>query len=118
MRKTMLFDGKETEFSSSGATPILYKQCFKQDLLKTSIDLRNNKDKNDKELTMLDMIKQLAYIMYCEANYKDVFNRLTFESYVKWLMDLSPNAFDDTDTNLAIIQLWRGNSAGTSEPKN
>ena len=45
MRKTILFDGKETEFQSSGATPVLYKQCFKQDLLATTMKLRESKTK-------------------------------------------------------------------------
>lgn len=117
MRKTILFDGKETEFQSSGATPVLYKQCFKQDLLATTMKLRESKTK-EQELAMLDMVMQLTYIMYCEANCKDVFNRLTFESYMKWLMGLSPNAFDFTETNLELIQLWRGTTAGTSEAKN
>lgn len=119
MRQTITFDGKEVEFQSSGATPVLYKQCFKKDLLSDTSKLRDIKgDDVEKGLSMLDIVMQLSYIMYCEANYKDVFNRLNQESYMKWLMELSPNAFEDSEVNLKFVQLWRGNTSGTSTLKN
>lgn len=118
MRKTLNFNGAETEFCSSAATPILFKQVFKKDLLISLSAIRNEEDKTSKNVQLLDLIKELAYIMHAEAVGGSLFNTLTYDGYIKWLMSCDTNAFDDGAFNEAIIKLWRGNSDSSSESKN
>lgn len=131
MRQTLKFNGVETEFSSSAATPILYKQVFKSDLLVQFAELskkykdekKKKAEKKEKEvseidLEFLDMVKKLTYIMRAEAVGGSLFNTLTYDGFIKWLMSLEPNAFDDGVFNAQIVALWNGNTKSFSESKN
>lgn len=58
MEKTIVIDGKDIKFRSSGATPIRYKAQFGRDFLTDIYKLRDlEKVKDKKELTIKEMEK-------------------------------------------------------------
>lgn len=132
MEKKIIFDGKETTFKTSGVTVVLYKKCFREDLIlevvrfrKSAKNLKIDKEEEEQSedqivmgLEFLEIVRKLAYILYLEANDKDIINKINYESYLAWLMKLSPNAFDDKDVNMEIFNLWNMSTQGTSTPKN
>ena len=130
MEKVILFDGKETAFRSSGATAILYKQAFKKDLLveiskwrKNVKRIQENEEATEEErlensLEFLEITQRLAFIMNLEATDKALFNKLSYEKFISWLMSLSGDAFGDKDVNLEIFSIWSKSTEGTSNSKN
>lgn len=130
MEKIILFDGKETAFKSSGATAVLYKQAFKKDLIveianwrKVVKRLRETEEPNEDEklensLQFLEITQRLAFIMNLEATDAALFNKLSYEKFIAWLMSLTGDAFGDKDTNLEIFSVWSTSTEGTSKAKN
>ena len=138
MIKEIAFGNNLITFKSSGATPILYKQTFKEDLIVLQKELAKkrdelqkikNKDTNKdtdeyynsafdvKEVTET-MIQQLAFIMWVEGNFKDeeLFKQLTQVKYIEFLM-----MFDINDLLIKgadILAIYNNNSKTLSKPKN
>lgn len=134
MIKEIAFGNNQITFKSSGATPILYKQTFKEDLIVLQKELAKkrdelqkikNKDTDEyyssafdvKEVTET-MIQQLAFIMWVEGNFKgeELFKQLTQVKYIEFLM-----MFDINDLLIKgadILAIYNNNSKTLSKPKN
>lgn len=118
MNKKIMLGDKEIEFSCSAATPILYKKLFRQDLLLDFSALKSFETKEEQGAKMNEIVAQLAYIMYLEANIsaQEIFRVLNFEKYIEWLITIEPSQLEKKSTE--FIELYSGNSVQTSSPKN
>lgn len=109
---------KEMEFKSSAATPILYKKLYKEDLLVDLSSLKGIKDKYQQGAKMTELVDQLAYIMYAEANLSanELFMKLNLNDYIAWLMSIETAELEKNSAS--IIKLYQGNTSTTSTTKN
>lgn len=118
MKEIINIGGRDEYFKASAATAILYRQLFKTDLL-TDIGDASKKDNDfDKANSFTDAIQQLAFIMWCEGNFKgsELYQNLTTDKYIEWLLQI--DALDLTAAAGQVIALWRGNFKSNSEIKN
>lgn len=119
MRGYVILGDKNVELSASAATPYLYKQLFKSDLL---IDIKKLRDSSDDKIevagTTIDLFQQLTYIMYLEANFKveELYHRMNVQEYIRFLMDIDNNAIIQKARE--ILAIYNGNSKTLSEAKN
>ena len=74
MNKTIILDGREVSFSANGATPMLYKMAFREDLL---VELQKGED------GIFEALPKLAYIMAMQGEGK--VKGLSFEDMIAWL---------------------------------
>lgn len=122
MITSLYFENEELKLKSSAATPILFRQMFKVDLLKSIIQMKSiDKDsvmEDGEGLEFLDFIKELAFIMNIEATVPstEVFQKLNMENYLAFLLSFDEQMF--TSNSAQIIKVWTGSSAGMSEQKN
>lgn len=128
MIKSIYNNDTELKLKSSAATPILYRQMYKKDLIKTVMSLKNlqkdTKEETAKALEFgdgfefLDFIKELAFIMNIEATTQgtEIFKVLTFENYVNFLTSYDEQIF--TANAGDILGVWSGSQTGTSNSKN
>lgn len=119
MRQIVRLGDKEMEFKASAATPILYKQVFKSDLLKDIGTLKENKgDDTEKASQTIDIFQQLAFIMYLEGNCSadDIWSKLSQQEYIRFLMSVDNNAIVSNAT--VFLAIYNGNTKTLSESKN
>lgn len=128
MINSIYFENNELKLKSSAATPILYREMFKRDLIKTVMNLqsfrRPTKEETEKAITdgegfeFLDFIKELAFVMNLEATVpvNEIFKRLTFSDYVSFLSSCDERIFT-TNAN-EIITVWSNSQTTTSQAKN
>ena len=118
MRKIINFGDEEMEFQCSAATPILYKMMFGEDLLVALSKPAKQKEKEEQATLMNEIIQNLAYIMYVEANYKgkEIFSKLSEELFICWLIEFDPN--DLTMHGKEFIELYNKGARTSSKSKN
>lgn len=63
-----------------------------------------------------DTLPKLAYVMYLEANEKDIFSKLNEEQYLFWLLGL--NQEDLLTIVSPVIDIWQSGAKQNSKPKN
>lgn len=80
MYRTIDIEGREVAFSANGATPMLYRMTFQEDLLK--------KVQNPSEEDMFDLLPRLAYVMAMQGEGK--VKGLSFEGMLEWLSGFEP----------------------------
>lgn len=135
---------KDEDFKCSAATSILYKRLFGTSLTteitklasvtKSAEEVRKKLSNlqgqdlvdllaNDTSLvdltnTMNQIVPQMAYIMWLEANkpQKEVFKGLTQEDYILWLSEYEPN--DLVNASGEFIDLWNATDRTYSSLKN
>jgi len=135
---------KDEDFKCSAATSILYKRLFGISLTteitklatitKSAEEVRKKLSNlqgqdlvdllaNDTSLvdltnTMTQIVPQMAYIMWLEANkpQKEVFRALTQEDYILWLSEYEPN--DLVTASGEFIDLWNATDRTYSLLKN
>lgn len=111
MFKEITVGGKPIPFLSNGVTPLLYKQLFKNDLLKALNSNGEFEIANEK-------IPELAFIMAKQGE-KGVktadLMKLNFESYVEWLSQFEP--LDLVMVGADIVNVYISDSIQTEEPK-
>ncbi len=107
MTGTIQIGDKSITFCGNAATPIRYKQVFRQDLLMSFKGM--SPDGLD-----TDLILQLAFIMAEQAEGTD-FNSVTFDAYVDWLEQFEEN--DILQAMPDIVNLWMNNSKASVKAK-
>ena len=113
MRKEVTIGSQTLSLASNGATPIRYKLVFGSDLMVEMNQI--NKGTRDEGET-LDMISRLAFIMYMQATAdKSIWPSINKESYMEFLEDFE--AMDFANASGEIMNIYLGQSAGTSTPK-
>lgn len=116
------------ELRASAGTPILYREMFKKDLIKTVLNFRKYIKESEEEteqalengdqFELLDFLKQLAFIMNLEATVPstELFKKLTFDNYLAFLCSYDDKIF--TSNTGSIMATWSGSNVGMSESKN
>lgn len=110
MRKTINFGEKGVELCSNAATPYLFKQTFKKDVISQVMQAEKS-DELDPE--MLDTINKLAYVMRKQAIGES--KTISHEDFYSWLEE-----FENSDMLRAsrdILELYFGNLHTTSNQK-
>ena len=115
MRKTITIGTKNIELVANAASPYLYKQVFHEDYLLQSRKLAEEEDSAVVDSTAADMFVKLGYIMANQASAKDM-TRLNYDGFLNWLSQFEPN--DVLEAVNEIADVWRGQEAATSVPKN
>lgn len=99
---------KSIPMKATGATPIRYRMLFKEDVLNEFTHVDGNYS------VAIDTISKLAFIMTMAATGEDM-SKLSMEGYISWLDQFEP--FDLTNAADSIVDLYIGNTVGTSEVK-
>ena len=93
---------------ANAATPIRYRNVFKQDVLNELQTVGDNYS------IAIDTISRLAFIMAKAADGSDM-NKLNDDMYVEWLEQFE--TFDITNAAEEIVGLYVGNAETLSEVK-
>ena len=107
MFKEITVGGKPIPFLSNGVTPLLYKQLFKNDLLKALNSNGEFEIANEK-------IPELAFIMAKQAEKADM-AQLSFDMYIEWLEQF--DALDMVMNSTDIADVYIGNTIPQEKPK-
>lgn len=99
---------KSIPMKATGATPIRYRMLFGEDVLNQFSNSEGNYS------VAIDTISKLAFIMTMAASDCDM-SKLSMEGYISWLEQFEP--FDLTNAADSIVDLYVGNTVGTSEVK-
>lgn len=115
MKKAILINNNNIEFSASAATPFLYKKIFGADLLVALTELRGKTETSDR-MELLNIVQRLAFVMYCEANIpqREIFGKSEEDFYI-WLMNY--DNLTDADFIAEILGIWTDSTKTTSKPK-
>ncbi len=107
---TVQIGEKAVPFKASGATPLFFKNIFKDDLLNSFTKL------SDEDVgTSADLLCKLAYVMNAQAEKKNM-SELNFESFAEWIDQYDPN--DIPEKGAEIIEIYAGNlQTGSSAKK-
>ena len=147
MIRKIIVGNDAQNFKCSAATSILYKRLFGQSLtgeMTKIVQLSNNakelqaklatiKDENREELVELlandtslvdlsnmtnELIPQMAYIMWLEANkpQREVFAGLTQDAYIMWLSGFESDAL--INASAEFFELWNATGNTHSNLKN
>lgn len=136
MINSIYFENNELKLKSSAATPILYREMFKKDLIKTVMAFQTIKDslpaegeeqKDDEKvkafletngLEFLDFLKELAFIMNLEATVPatDIFSKLNFTQYVVFLSSYDEQIFYKNSSE--IMSVYNASTKTASKSKN
>lgn len=108
MTKEIKVGARTIPFTANGATPLFYKQFFKNDLLKL-ISVKGN------DITIgTENVPELAFIMAKQADGAN-FMQLTMDHYIEFLSRFEP--MDITLAGDEIMRLYLGDLATDVQPK-
>lgn len=106
---------RELQLLANAATPLLYKQLFKTDLMRvfSGMDAENI----DTTVEVMNLLPSLCYVMNKQAEDFSFssFNKLTEADYISWLCDFGP--MDFTYAAEEILNVYLGTSKATSISK-
>lgn len=109
MYREILIGKESVPMKATGATPIRYRMVFKEDVLNEFATVGENYG------LAIDTICKLAFIMAKSAEDNADLSKLNLDAYVEWLDRFEP--FDITNAAESVVDLYLGNSIGTSEVK-
>lgn len=118
MIQTIKIGEKDISFKASAASYVIYKRVFHNDLLLEMSTLAKFEDKSERASALNDIVSQMAYVFYCEANLSnnELFNKLNLDSYILWLSDFDIN--DIIEKSKELLDLYKGNAKTSSKSKN
>lgn len=111
------------KFLSNGATPYLYTNAFKQDLM---LGVRRNQAKSESDnpeeaerasFTLMDIGTKLAYIMNRQAENAPL-SKLSEGDFFKWLEQFSADLFINDDLQGEIFGVYFDDVEESSSSKN
>lgn len=119
MRQEIKIGDKTIAMTCNAASPVIYRQVFKQDLLvflQGMIKARQESDALPEGTS--EMFSRLAYVMAMQAekNTGDCFRSLSFDGYLEWLTDFAP--LDIEQAGPDIMNLYYATENTTSKAKN
>lgn len=85
MTKTIIIRGAEVEFAANGATPMLYRFAFQEDLL---VKLQAGTEE-----AIFETMPKLAYIMAMQA--KGIIKGLSYDGMIDWLSGFDAMAIEE-----------------------
>lgn len=108
---------KELQLIANAATPYLYKQTFKADLMKIFVGVSADEDNIEEQAEITSIIPQLAYIMSLQAEglKPSDFMKLKEDDFLDWL-----SKYGAMDFNYAageIINAYLGNQETSVDAK-
>ena len=106
MYKTIMIGEKEVGVLANAASPILYKQIFKEDFL---LELQ-------KKNVDVDAIVKISFVMAMQAEKKiEELTKLTVEDFLHWLEQFEPlDIYLHADE---LMEAYNKNTKSTSVPK-
>lgn len=108
MTKEIKIGGNTYAFTANGATPLFYKEFFKNDLLQLM------QTKGESITIATENIPELAFIMHKQAENADMM-KLTRNDYIEFLSQFAP--MDLTVSSKEIFMVYLGDSVQMVEPK-
>lgn len=103
----MEIDGREIPMRISGATPILYRNEFKKDMLVSMTELNKVQDDGDSVTIPEGAIESLLEMAYIMAKQGDSSMK---KSFVEWLDELSFDAIMSGGVLEAVVKMFNGDS--------
>lgn len=108
MTRNITIGSKELPMTANGATPLRYKQLFREDLMRVLSG--SNSGKYD-EADVLDALSKLSFVMAMQADPEIKVGLLTPDDYIEWVEQFDP--LDLLHSAPEVVQLYTG-SAGSS----
>lgn len=111
-RKTIKLDGdRELALTANGATLIIYREVFHEDLLTALAKSREDEMEPTETATMM---ARLAYVMNRQAEGNT--EKLGKQDFYDWLSAFGTVEIFNFMTE--VLNVWNENAQGTSTPKN
>lgn len=119
MRKDVKIGDKTIAMTCNAASPVIYRQVFKQDLLVFLQGmLKARQKKQELPEGTSEMFGCLAYIMakQAEKTTAECFRELSFDDYLEWLTGFAPLEIEQAGPD--IMNLYYATENTTSKAKN
>lgn len=123
MFKELNRNGVKMNLLANGATPYIYKNVFKEDLLLGMNTNQLNTESKDEELAskaglnLVDIGIKLAYIMNAQAEKKRL-SALSYDDFYKWLEQFEATTLYDDELMAEVYSVLHSDMETTSEAKN
>ena len=123
MFKELDRNGVKMNLLANGATPYIYKNVFKEDLLLGMNTNQLNTESKDEELAskaglnLVDIGIKLAYIMNAQAEKKRL-SALSYDDFYKWLEQFEATTLYDDELLAEVYSVLHSDMETTSEAKN
>jgi hypothetical protein len=123
MFKELDRNGVKMNLLANGATPYIYKNVFKEDLLLGMNTNQLNTESKDEELAskaglnLVDIGIKLAYIMNAQAEKKRL-SALSYDDFYKWLEQFEATTLYDDELMAEVYSVLHSDMETTSEAKN
>ena len=123
MFKELDRNGVKMNLLANGATPYIYKNVFKEDLLLGMNTNQLNTESKDEELAskaglnLVDIGIKLAYIMNAQAEKKKL-SALSYDDFYKWLEQFEATTLYDDELMAEVYSVLHSDMETTSEAKN
>lgn len=116
MLSSVNIGGKELQLLANAATPYLFKQTFKADLMKMFVGVSADSD-IEEQIGITSILPQMAFIMSKQADglKPSEFMKLKEDDFYDWLVDYE--AMDFAVNASPIIEAYMGNQMTTSNAK-
>ncbi len=114
MIKSINIGGQDLLLASNGATPIRFKQIFKQDLM-VAFSKIDTKEVDGAE--SLELTEKLAFIMNKQATIKDKkeWTSISYDDFIEFTEGFEVFALAEAAEE--IMNVYLGQAAGDSKPK-
>ena len=122
MFKELDRNGVKMNLLANGATPYIYKNVFKEDLLLGMNTNQLNTESKDEELAskaglnLVDIGIKLAYIMNAQAEKKRL-SALSYDDFYKWLEQFEATTLYDDELMAEVYSVLHSDMETTSEAK-
>ena len=119
MRKDVKIGDKTIAMTCNAASPVIYRQVFKQDLLVFLQGMIKARTKtNELPDGTGEMFSRLAYIMAMQAEKTtaECFRELSVDGWLEWLTEFAPLEIEQAGPD--IMNLYYATESTTSKAKN
>ena len=116
-------NGIKLKLLANGATPYLYKNVFKKDLLlgmninQRKVESKNADEAEEAGLNLIDIGVKVAYIMNAQAENKNL-SKLNDSDFYKWLENFGAFSLYQDEVMSQVLEVLYDDMDNSSEAKN